>query len=160
MEDVEKMAESVRDNPEQYDTLRFLFGLYPNEGISETLILNDEEAKIDKFICPLISKLNDIGYKALASCSGLISEHQGAKFHKGTPSGYLSILRTEETIKMVNELPDTPNIEIDFDGEAYLQPSITFRIKAVSDEKLKATWIALGKGLEAAYVMLKGDDSL
>lgn len=140
-------VEIYREHTELYDILRYLCGLYPNEGESVMVDIDGKEVAIDASIAPYVIELRKHGYETLACCSGLVREHRGAKYSKSSPSGYISILRDEETLERVSGLSAVPGVKTELDADCYLQPAISFRLKAETDGELVEAWDTLVKTL-------------
>lgn len=146
-EEMVAFVEIYREHTELYDTLRFLCGLYPNEGESVIVEISGKDVAIDATIAPYVVELRKHGYETLACCSGLLREHKGAKYGKSSPSGYISILRDKEALERISGLPAVPGITTELDADCYLQPAISFRLKAKTDEKMVEIWEALVNNL-------------
>lgn len=53
------------------ELIRYLCGLYKNEGISERVKINGVEVPIDASIADIVRSFNELGFSTLACCSGL-----------------------------------------------------------------------------------------
>lgn len=147
MEELKASVEAMKDSvsQEEYELILYLCGLLENRAISETVLIQGEEIKIDKFIVPIVVDLNSRGYQTLASCSGLQEEHPEEKFKP--ESGYLSILYDAELLTYLQSKVEDPIIEVK-ESEAYLKPSVSITIKSKDDTVLKEKWFWLWEVLK------------
>jgi len=147
MEEIKEYVDSMRPHlPEDaIELMEFLFGLSENRAISEPIVLNGEEVKIDKFLAPIIVDLNGRGFLTLASCSGLQAEHPQEKFKP--ESGYLSIAFDKELLTYLQDKIKDTIIDIK-ESEAYLKPSVSITIKSNDDAVLKEKWFLVWEVLK------------
>lgn len=132
---VERMKTSL--SPENYELMLYLFGLLENRGVSDLVLLNGQEVKIDRFIAPMIADLNAHNIATLASCSGLQSEHPEGRFRP--ESGYLAIAFDADLMEYLQRSLKDPLIKI-AKSECYLKPSISIVIHSKEDIVLQEKW--------------------
>ncbi|MCM1569151.1 MAG: hypothetical protein NC081_06855 [Roseburia sp.] len=139
MEEVRAYVEQFEHTlaPDDYEFMRYLFGLLENRGASERVVLQGKEVDIDRFLVPIMADLNQRGLKTLASCSGLQEEHPEGRFRPN--SGYLAIAYDSGLLSQLQESINDPLIHV-CESECYLQPSISVEIKSKDDAILKEKW--------------------
>lgn len=142
MDEVKAYVNSMKSkvSEEDFELLQMFFGILENQGISETVVLNGEEVKIDKFLVPLILDLNNRGIETKASCSGLHEEHPADRFRPN--SGYLSFAFDKDLFdKLQNLNIDMVVVE---ETECFLKPAISIRIgdkdNHIGDDLIKEKW--------------------
>lgn len=146
MDEVKASVESMKSSlsSEDYELMLYLFGLLENRGLSDPILLHDQEIKIDRSIAPMIVNLNAHNIATLASCSGLQSEHPEGRFRP--ESGYLAIAFDVGLLEYLRNNLRDPLIKIS-KSECYLKPSISIVIQSKEDivlkEKWKLVWTAL-----------------
>ena len=134
MDEVSAYVKSLKLSPENEELLRFLFGLIENEGDCIPVKIAGKKVNIDISIVETVKAFNNAGFKVLACCSGLAAEHSRAKFFRS--SGYISILKTASSERLFRKIFTYDSMEINYDEETYLQPSISIRIEG--SERVKA----------------------
>lgn len=139
MDEVRAYVEKFKTllSPNDYEWMLFLFGLRENSGECETVQIQGQEVKIDKYLVPMVMDLNNRNIPTLASCSGLKSEHPADEF--APTSGYLAVSFSEDLITYLEAAVNDPAIEVKA-GECYFQPSISVTIKCSDDEAMKEKW--------------------
>lgn len=139
MDDVRAYVERFEHtlSPDDYELMRYLFGLLENRGASEQVVLQGQELDIDRFLVPIMVDLNQRGLKTLASCSGLQEEHPEGRFRP--ESGYLAIAYNSDLLSRLQESLNDPLIHV-CESECYLQPSISIEIKSKNDAVLREKW--------------------
>lgn len=130
---------------DDYEFLLYYFGLLGNSGLSDVVVLQGKEIKVDKYIAPMITDLNQRGIRTLASCSGLQEEHSESKY---TPeSGYISLAFDNDLFEhLLTDLTD-PLIKVE-ESECYLEHSISIHINSKDDTILKEKWSVLWDSLK------------
>lgn len=123
--------------PDDYEFLRYYFGLHENNAVSVPVIIQGNEVRIDSYIAPMIDNLNNRGIQTIASCSGLQEEHLHSKFKPG--GGYLSIAFDEKLLEFLQSRLDDPSISVSED-ECYLKPAVLISIANQDDSSLKEKW--------------------
>ena len=139
-EEMVEFCEIYREHPDLYDSIRFLCGLYPNEGKAAPIEIDGKQVLIDASISRHVANLRDAGYETLACCSGVKREHEGAKFNEDADHGYICLLRNEETQERIKHLPVRSGVTIDQNADCYFKPAITIKLKAENDDKLEQLW--------------------
>ena len=139
MDEVKAYAESIKGKvPDDiYEDILFLLGLEENEAITEKVVIADEEVVIDKYLVDFVKYLDKNGYKPLASCSGLIEEHENST-HKPT-QGYLAIEYKFEYLEYLFNYFCIEGITID-KSKCYFKDCLTFTVKADTDAEKKRLW--------------------
>ena len=139
MDEVKASVESMKTSlsPEDYELMLYLFGLLENRGFSDSILLHDQEIKIDRSIAPMIVNLNAHNIATLASCSGLQSEHPEGRFRP--ESGYLAIAFDADLMEYLQRNLKDPLIKIS-KSECYLKPSVSIDIQSKEDTILQEKW--------------------
>lgn len=142
MDEVRAYVGSMKSqvSEEDYKLLQMCFGILENQGISETVTLNGEEVKIDKFLVPFILDLNEKGVETMASCSGLIEEHPVERFRPNT--AYLSIAYDKGLFDKLQEFKE--DMVVIEEIECYLKPAISITIgdkdSHIGDNLMREKW--------------------
>ncbi len=139
MEEVKASVESMKSSlsPEDYELMLYLFGLLENRGLSDSILLQGQEVKIDRFLVPMILDLNTRNIVTLACCSGLQSEHPEGRFRP--ESGYLAIAFDTKLLEFLQNNLNDSLIRIS-EGECYLKPSVSIVIQSKEDTILREKW--------------------
>jgi selenocysteine lyase/cysteine desulfurase len=149
MDEVKNWLERMKPycTPEQYEAFKFVMGLGEQEG---EYIEIEGIGKIDKTIASFVQELNQMGFHTLASCSGILEEHPQ---QTERISGYLSFLFDKEQSKIVKQFAKELGL-IYQEGECYLKPAFTIRIKGETDEEIRNKW----RQLNEKFKSIKGNE--
>ena len=142
MEEVEKIVKwaELQFPRDVVDDLRFLLGLYPNEGVSKLVELNGAEVPVDASIADGVYRINQAGYRTLACCSGIVEEHRGAKYAR--TCGYLALAYDERLLSALILEAERLGIVAE-ESETYLQRSIRIAVNGETDKVIREKWDAL-----------------
>lgn len=148
MDEAKAYAERMRPYlpADEFELFLYLLGLLENRAISETVRLQEQEVKIDRYLVPMVLDLNERGINTLASCSGLREEHPEEKFRP--KSGYLAIAYDKELEQFLISSLDDPTITV-MNSECYLKPSVQIYVSGHNDTELKAKWDIIWSVLRA-----------
>ena len=120
------------------EVLEYVFGLSQNTGISKTLDIQGNEIHVDESISDIVECANKKGLPTIASCSGLPSEHESAKF--GTPAAYIVFRWSEALFERSRiEFENIPKISVQEDN-CYFQRGICVRLESEDEDELKTLW--------------------
>lgn len=144
---VEQMKPTL--SPDDYQFMRYLFGLLENQAVSDPILLHGQTVEIDRFLVPMIVDLNGRGFETLASCSGLKEEHAESRF--GPNGGYLAIAFNKDLLQYL-EQHINDSIILAQRSECYLKPSVSIEIKSDADDILKEKWRLVWDALKAYAV--------
>lgn len=146
MDEVKAYAEEMKKvlSVDEYEEFAHILGLLENRAISESLQLNGQTVKIDRYLAPMILDLNARGIVTIASCSGLREEHPEEKFRPA--SGYLAIAYGEDLEQFLKRNLDGQAITVK-EAECYLKPSVLIEVNWQGDAEQKAKWDMLWKVL-------------
>ena len=142
MDEVRAYVNSMKSqvSEEDYELLQMFFGILENQGISETVVLNGEEVKIDKYLVPMVLDLNSKGIETRASCSGLLEEHPQDRFRP--KSGYISFGYSQELFDKLQDFKD--DMVSIIETECFLTPAISITVgdkdNHIGDDLLKEKW--------------------
>lgn len=140
MQDVDRYLDSIKGcNSDLYEAISVILGRGKQFGEAVNV---ENIGLIDKYIVSIVVMLNNKGFKTLASCSGIKSEHdQSSKFREASP--YLSFKYDAEKAMIIKKISKKINANYE-EGECFFQKSYCVRFNnsngQLDDTKIKLLW--------------------